>query len=118
MLNQVRTIWLRLLQRVSVGCDEDFMEAGGTQVQMIRMHVELNRLFPRRDHHGEPLRSVHHSPDPSTPDSVPEAERASPDPPRRLSVSWVTPSGFVVLAQRTLGGAQCRHRHGCTRSGL
>ena len=46
MLNQVRTIWLRLLQRVSVGCDEDFMEAGGTQVQMIRMHVELNRLFP------------------------------------------------------------------------
>ena len=46
MLNQVRTIWLRLLQRVSVGCDEDFLDAGGTPVQMIRMHVELNRLFP------------------------------------------------------------------------
>ena len=46
MLQQVKSIWLRLLQRVSVGCDEDFFEAGGTQVQMIRMHVELNRLFP------------------------------------------------------------------------
>ena len=45
-LRHVRTIWQRLLQRVSVGSDEDFMEAGGSQVQMIRMQVELNRLFP------------------------------------------------------------------------
>ncbi len=46
ILEQVRAIWLRLLQRVSVGDDEDFFAAGGSQVQMIRMHVELNRRFP------------------------------------------------------------------------
>ncbi len=46
MMELVRGIWLRLLQRVSVGYDEDFFDAGGTQVQMIRMHVELNRRFP------------------------------------------------------------------------
>lgn len=46
ILEQVRSLWLRLLNRSSVGYEEDFFEAGGTQVQMIRMHAELNRKFP------------------------------------------------------------------------
>ena len=45
ILEQVRSIWSRLLQRTP-GYDEDFFEAGGNQVQMIRLHVELNRRFP------------------------------------------------------------------------
>ncbi len=45
ILEQVRSIWARLLQRTP-GYDEDFFEAGGSQVQMIRLHVELNRRFP------------------------------------------------------------------------
>lgn len=42
----VRSLWLRLLRRSFIGYEEDFFEAGGTQVQMIRMHSELNRKFP------------------------------------------------------------------------
>ena len=45
ILEQVRSVWARLLQRTP-GYDEDFFEAGGNQVQMIRLHVELNRRFP------------------------------------------------------------------------
>ena len=45
ILEQVRSVWSRLLQRTP-GYDEDFFEAGGNQVQMIRLHVELNRRFP------------------------------------------------------------------------
>jgi hypothetical protein len=46
ILEQIRSLWLRLLRRNSIGYEEDFFEAGGTQVQMIRMHAELNRKFP------------------------------------------------------------------------
>jgi non-ribosomal peptide synthetase component F len=46
VLEQVRSLWLRLLRRSSVGYEEDFYEAGGTPIQMIRMHAELNRRFP------------------------------------------------------------------------
>ncbi len=42
----VRSLWLRLLRRNFVGYEEDFFAAGGNQVQMIRMHSELNRKFP------------------------------------------------------------------------
>lgn len=46
VLDQVRSLWLRLLRREAIGYEEDFFEAGGTQVQLIRMHAELNRKFP------------------------------------------------------------------------
>jgi acyl-coenzyme A synthetase/AMP-(fatty) acid ligase len=45
-LEEIRSLWLRLLRRTSIGYEEDFFEAGGTRVQMIRMHAELNRRFP------------------------------------------------------------------------
>jgi acyl-coenzyme A synthetase/AMP-(fatty) acid ligase len=45
-LEQIRNLWMRLLHRSAVGDEEDFFEAGGTRVQMIRMHAELNRRFP------------------------------------------------------------------------
>ena len=45
-LEQVRLIWERLLQQPSIGIDEDFIAAGGTQVQLIRMHFDLNRRWP------------------------------------------------------------------------
>jgi non-ribosomal peptide synthetase component F len=46
VLEQVRSLWLRLLRRNTIGYEEDFFEAGGTRVQLIRMHAELNRRFP------------------------------------------------------------------------
>ncbi len=46
ILQFVRSLWLRLLRRNFVGYEEDFLAAGGTQVQMIRMHSELNRRYP------------------------------------------------------------------------
>ncbi len=46
ILEFVRSLWLRLLRRNFIGYEEDFFAAGGTQVQMIRMHSELNRRFP------------------------------------------------------------------------
>jgi non-ribosomal peptide synthetase component F len=46
ILQFVRSLWLRLLRRNFIGYEEDFFAAGGTQVQMIRMHSELNRRFP------------------------------------------------------------------------
>ncbi len=45
-LEQIRNLWLRLLHRSSIGYEEDFFEAGGTRIQMIRMHAELNRRYP------------------------------------------------------------------------
>ncbi|MGI8772145.1 MAG: non-ribosomal peptide synthetase [Acidobacteriaceae bacterium] len=46
VLEQVRGVWQRLLHRMQVGVDDDFFAAGGTSVQMIRLHAELNRRFP------------------------------------------------------------------------
>jgi acyl-CoA synthetase (AMP-forming)/AMP-acid ligase II len=46
VLEQVRSVWQRLLHRMQVGMDDDFFAAGGTSVQMIRLHAELNRRFP------------------------------------------------------------------------
>ncbi len=46
VLEQVRAVWQRLLHRMQVGLDDDFFAAGGTSVQMIRLHAELNRRFP------------------------------------------------------------------------
>jgi hypothetical protein len=46
IVDQVRGVWQRLLHRMHVGLDDDFFAAGGTSVQMIRLHAELNRRFP------------------------------------------------------------------------
>ena len=45
-IDTVRSIWQRLLHRMQVDLDEDFYATGGTSVQMIRLHAELNRRFP------------------------------------------------------------------------
>lgn len=46
ILHFVRSLWLRLLHRNFVDYEDDFFAVGGTRVQMIRMHSELNRKYP------------------------------------------------------------------------
>ncbi len=43
---QVRAIWAELLHRDDISLDEDFYAAGGSEVDMIRLHAEMNRRFP------------------------------------------------------------------------
>jgi isopentenyl diphosphate isomerase/L-lactate dehydrogenase-like FMN-dependent dehydrogenase len=45
-LEEISSLWKRLLQNDAIGYDEDFFDAGGTPVRLIRMHAELNRRFP------------------------------------------------------------------------
>ena len=46
ILQYVRSLWSKILHQDFIGYEEEFFQAGGTQVQMIRLHAELNRKFP------------------------------------------------------------------------
>ncbi len=43
---QVQAIWAELLHRNDINLDDDFYTAGGSEIDMIRLHAEMNRRFP------------------------------------------------------------------------